>query len=174
MNLAERILQEHSKKQKNRIVSYVGHDPKRFSELVDVFLQGPYSITQRAAWPLSFCIEQYPDLLKPHFKKILGKLGEKNIHNSVKRNTLRMLQFVRVPKVYQGITVDLCLPFLADAKEPVAIRVFAMTVMANIAKEVPELKNELIPLIEDHIPYASAGFISRSGKVLKQLRINPK
>lgn len=170
MNLVKEILKEHSKKQKDKIVSYIGHDPKRFAELVHVFLEGPYRVTQRAAWPVSYCIEQYPDLLKPHFRKILYQLGEKYIHDSVKRNTLRMLQFVRVPKAHQGITIDLCLAFLADAKEPVAIRVFAMTVLANIAKEVPELKNELIPLIEDQIPYASAGFISRGGKVLKQLK----
>lgn len=169
MNLVEEILKEYTKKQKDKIVNYVGHDPKRFSELVEVFLQGPYLVTQRAAWPLSYCIEQYPDLLQPHFRKILAQLGKKNIHDSVKRNILRMLQFVRVPKAWQGITTDLCLTFLANAREPVAIRVFAMTVLANITSEVPELKNELIPLIEDQLPYASAGFISRGNKVLKQL-----
>ncbi len=158
------------KKQKDRIVHYVGHDPKRFAALVDVFLQGPYRVTQRAAWPLGHCIERYPGMLKPHFRKILAQLGKKNIHDSVKRNTLRMLQFVHIPKAHQGITTDLCLTFLADSKEPVAVRVFAMTVLANISKEVPELKNELIPLLEDQLPYASAGFISRSGKVLKQLK----
>jgi hypothetical protein len=170
MNLVEEILREHTKKQKDKIVSYVGHNPKRFSELVDIFLQGPSLVTQRAAWPISYCIEQYPDLLKPHFRKILTQLGKKNIHDSVKRNILQMLQFVRVPKAWQGITADLCLTFLADAKEPVAIRVFAMNVLANIASEVPELKNELIPLIEDQLPYSSAGFISRGSKVLKQLK----
>lgn len=170
MNLVEEIHKEYTKNQKDKIVNYVGHDPKRFSELVDVFLQGPYLVTQRAAWPLSYCIEQYPDLLQPHFRKILAQLGKKNIHDSVKRNTLRMLQFVRVPKAWQGITTDLCLTFLANAREPVAIRVFAMTVLANITSEVPELKNELILLIEYHLPYASAGFISRGNKVLKQLK----
>lgn len=170
MNLAEEILKEHSRKQKDKIVNYVGNDPKRFARLIDVFLQGPYRVTQRAAWPLSYCVENYPGLLKPHFRKILKQLGEQNIHDSVKRNTLRMLQFVRVPKVHQGVTIDLCFGFLTDAKEAIAIRVFAMTVLANITKEVPELKNELIPLIEDQIPYASAGFLSRGAKVLKQLK----
>jgi len=170
MNLVEEILKVHSKKQKDKIVSYVGNDRKRFAQLVDVFLQGPYRVTQRAAWSLSNCIEKYPDLLKPHFKKILGQLSNDNIHDSVKRNILRTLQFVRVPKLHQGITINLCFGFLSNTKEPIAIRVFAMTVLANIAKEVPELKNELIPLIEDQLPYASAGFLSRGGKVLKQLK----
>jgi len=170
MNLVEEILKEHSRKQKDKIVNYVANDPARFAQLVAVFLQGPYRVTQRSACPLSYCVEKYPGLLQPHFRKILTQPGKKNIHDSVKRNILRMLQFVRVPKAYQGIATDLCLGFLADSKEPVSIRVFAMTVLANIAIEAPELKNELIPMIEDQLPYASAGFISRGGKVLKQLK----
>jgi len=170
MNLVEEIHKDHSKKQKDKMVNYVGNDPKRFGQLVEIFLRRPYRLTQRAAWPLSYCVEKYPDLFKPHFRKMLEQLGEQNIHDSVKRNTLRMLQFVRVPKGHQGITIDLCLGFLANSKEPIAIRVFAMPVLANIAIEVPVLKNELIPIIEDQLPYASAGFLSRSDKVLKQLK----
>ncbi len=169
MNWSKEILKEHSKKQCDKIVTYVGNDPEKFTQLVDVFLQGPYRITQRAAWPLSNCVENHPELLRPHWKKILAFAGMPGIHDAVKRNVLRMFQFVQVPKVYQGRTADLCFRFLADTKEPVAIRVFAMTVLANIAREVPELKNELIPIIEDQLPYASAGFLSRSRKVLKQL-----
>ncbi len=170
MNLVEEILKEHSKKQKDKIVGYVGKSPARFAQLVAVFLMGPYRVTQRAAWPLSYCIEQQPELLKPHLKKILALVGKKGVHDAVKRNVLRMLQFVHIPKGYQGITINLCLAFLADAKEPIAIRVFAMTVLSNIANEVPELKNELIPLIEDQLPYASAGFLSRGKSLLKQLK----
>ena len=170
MNLIVEILKEHSKNQKDKIVTYVGNDPKRFAQLVEVFLSGPYRVTQRAAWPLSYCIEKHPELLHPHWKKILAFVGRPGIHDSVKRNTMRMLQFVHIPKAHQGTVANLCFAFLADVKEPVAIRVFAMTVLANLAREVPELKNELIPLIEDQLPYASAGFLSRSGKVLKQLK----
>jgi hypothetical protein len=45
-----------------------------------------------------------------------------------------------------------------------------MTVLANLAKKLPELKNELVPLIEDQMPFGSAGFISRGRKVLKELK----
>lgn len=170
MNWTYEILKEHSRKQCDKMVNYVGNDPQRFSQLVDIFLQGPYRITQRAAWPLSNCVEKHPELLRPHWKKILAFMSRPGIHDAVKRNTLRMLQFVRIPKPYQGRTADLCFAFLTNTKEPVAIRVFAMTVLANLAHEVPELKNELIPIIEDQLPYASAGFLSRSRKVLKQLK----
>ncbi len=170
MNWTTEILKEHSKRQCDKIVSYVGNDPERFAQLVAVFLQGPYRVTQRAAWPLSYCVEEHPELLQPHWRKILAFVSKPGIHDAVKRNTLRMFQFVRVPKVYQGPTANLCFRLLSDPSEPVAIRVFAMTVLANIAREEPELKNELVPIIEDQLPFASAGFLSRSRKVLKQLK----
>lgn len=42
MNLIKEILKEHSKSQKDKIVNYVNNDPKRFADLVAVFLAGPY------------------------------------------------------------------------------------------------------------------------------------
>jgi len=84
---------------------------------------------------------------------------------------MRFLQFMSIPKKYQGATLNLCLRFLSNKKEAVAVRVFAMTVLANLSKELPELKNELIPLIEDEMPYASAGFRSRGKRLLKELLI---
>jgi len=170
MNLVKVILNEHSKLQKDKITRYVGADPKRFAELVDVFLAGPYLITQRASWPISYCVEYNPTLIKPHLKKVLGILQKQDVHDAVKRNILRLLQFISIPKPLQGRTIDLCFYFLNNNKEPIAVRVFAMTVLANLAKENPDLKNEIIIIIEDQLPFGSAGFISRSKKVLKELK----
>jgi hypothetical protein len=170
MNLVKEVLKEHSKAQMMKIVHYVGANHKRFAELVTVFLNGPYRVTQRAAWPISNCVEQQPELVKPHLKKMIHFLAKEGEHDAVKRNILRFLQFVSIPKSLQGKTADLCFGFLSNTKEPVAIRVFAMTVLANLATQNPELKNEIIPIIEDQMPFGSAGFISRGRKILKELK----
>lgn len=170
MNLKEAALKEHSKAQCNKIVKYVGHDPKKFSELVKVFLDGPYRVSQRIAWPLSYCVEENTALIHPHFTKILKFAQQPGVHDSVKRNVVRLLQFMDIPKKYQGMVFDMCFKFFNDSKEARAVRVFSMTVLGNIAMKQPELKNELIPLIEDQLPYESAGFVSRARKVLKQLK----
>jgi hypothetical protein len=170
MNLKEAALKEHSKAQCNKIVKYVGNDPKKFSELVNVFLQGPYRVTQRIAWPLSYCVEENTTLIHPHLSKILKFAQRPDAHDSVKRNVVRLLQFIDIPQKHQGSVADICFKFFTDTKEPIAVRVFSMTVLANLAKKIPELKNELIPIIEDQLPYGSAAFVSRGRKVLKQLK----
>jgi hypothetical protein len=169
VNLLETIEKKYTKAQVTKLVNYVGDNPTRFKVLVEVFFAGPYRITQRSAWPLNKCVELHPELVKPHLKRMLLYLRKREIPIAVKRNILRLLQFIATPKSLQGLTADICFDFLQDRKEPVAVRVFAMTVLTNLVKRVPELKNELIPLIEDQMPYGSPGFRSRGRRALKEM-----
>jgi len=170
VNLLKLILKEHTKATTSKIVTYVGSDPTRFATLVTIFLQGPYLVSQRAAWPISYCVQHHPELIKGHLKKIIDFADQPGVHDAVKRNTIRSLQFVAIPKNLQGKVFDFCFRCLANPKEPIAVRVFSMTVLSHLAKENPELKNEIIPLIEDQLPFASAGFRSRGTRVLKELK----
>jgi hypothetical protein len=56
-----------------------------------------------------------------------------------------------------------------NKKEPIAVKVFSMTVLANLSKSSPDIKKELRIAIEDQLPYGSAGFVSRAKKVLKEI-----
>ncbi|HRI78954.1 MAG TPA: hypothetical protein PLR06_05400 [Cyclobacteriaceae bacterium] len=170
MNTLQEVLREHSKTMHDRVVRYVGNNPIRFKELVDTFLKGPYRVTQRAAWPLSYCVESHPALIKPHLKSIINNLKTPGIPVSVKRNTIRLLQFIPIPRSLHGTVAEIGFNFLSDPKETIAVRVFSMTVLAHIAKEQPDIRKELQIVIEDQLPFGSAGFVSRANKVLKQLK----
>ena len=65
MKLREEILKEHSKRQCEKIVAWVGNDKKRFAELINLMLHDEYRVAQRAAWPVSFCVQEYPSLIIP-------------------------------------------------------------------------------------------------------------
>jgi hypothetical protein len=99
MNLYQLLEEEHSKKQCDRIVKYIGRDKERFAGLAQLFLKGEYRITQRAAWPLSYCVRAHPELIGPYFKRLLDNLGKDAIHVAVIRNTLRL----RYPYCRQGL-----------------------------------------------------------------------
>lgn len=169
MDLRKEILKEHSKAQAQKIVRYVDASAERFDELVTVFLDGPYRVTQRAAWPLAICVEHHPALVKPHLTKLLKHLKKTDIHDAVKRNTVRLLQHIDIPKKLHGVVADLCFGYLANNQENIAVRVFSMTVLEGIAHQNPELKRELQMMIEDHLPFASPAYLSRARKVLKRL-----
>ncbi|HRI04497.1 MAG TPA: hypothetical protein PLL77_12205 [Pyrinomonadaceae bacterium] len=166
MNLRDEILGEHSKRRTRKITDWVGDDPVRFAELMDLFLGNVYRITQRAGWPLSNCVEKYPDLIKPYFAKLLKQLERDDVHNAVRRNVVRILQFVEIPKRYQGRVFDVCYSLLDDPSETVAVRCFSLSVAANLAKDSPELLDELRLVATKYPQVATAGFRSRARRVL--------
>lgn len=150
-------------------MKYIGPNPTLFNQLITIFLEGPYRVSQRASWPLSICVEHHPELIKPYLGTILKVLKKENEHVAVRRNIVRLLQFVDIPKRYAGKVWSACYS-LMNPNQPVAIRAFSMTVLANIAANEPDLKNELELLIEQQLPYASAGYLARARKVLKDLK----
>ena len=169
MDLKKRLNLGQSKTQTLEIVGYVNGRPDRFKQLVEIYLSGPYRITQRAAWPLSYCVEKWPYLIDNHWKKILQFIQKADANDAVRRNTMRLLQFVDVPKRYQGLVADLCFSYLQDPKIAVAIRVFSMTVLDNIIHDQPDMQKELKLILEDQMPYGSAAFKSRGMRILKRL-----
>lgn len=169
MDLRTQILQAYTKANILKVVDYVGVNKERFKALVNVFIEGPYRVSQRAAWSLSYCVENDPTLIKPHLSKVLQVIKQPGTPNAVQRNVLRLLQFIDPPKKYHGDIIDLCFVYLSDPKEPVAVKVFAMTVLHQLIHNIPELQRELRIILEDQLPYAKPAFRSRAAKVLKAL-----
>jgi hypothetical protein len=168
-NLREELLREHSKKQCEKIRAWVGDDQQRFDELFKLFLKGEYRLTQRAAWPLSYCVQDHPGLIKKGFGRLVRNLSVPGIHDAVKRNTVRILQHVDIPKQYQGELMKTCFRYVASPREAIAIKVFALTVLTNLAELYPGIKNELKLLVEQQLPTASAGFRSRAREELRRV-----
>ena len=169
MNLEFEILKEHSKHQAMKIADWIGGDPKKFAELMGLFLTAEYRVVQRSAWIVSHCAEKHPALIKPWLSKMVKRAGEKNVHDAVKRNVVRVLQFIEIPRSLQGRVANLCFTFLDDPKEPIAVKAFSMTVLAEIAKCEPDLRHEISLVIEQMLPYGSPGIQARARKILNLL-----
>ena len=161
MDIRQSLLAEHSKPQTMRIVEFIGADEKRFAELMKIFFAGEYRLTQRAAWPLNYCAERHPDLIQPYLPKLLNCLNRDDVHDAVKRNIVRLLQFIEIPKKSHAKVYSQCIDLVDNPNEPIAVRVFAMTVAARIAKFEPALMNELRLIIRQHLPHSTAAFQKR-------------
>ena len=167
MDLKGQILKEHSRKQCDKIVNWVGGDTKKFDELFHVFLHGDYRLTQRAAWPLSYCAIAHPYFMEHHFQELLDNLKKPGLHDSIKRNTVRLLQTVNIPEEYEGAVMEICFKYLESHDEAVAIKAFSLTILQRLAKKYPETVPEIKLIIEEQLPYQSAAFKSRAKKFQK-------
>jgi hypothetical protein len=167
MDLLKLLREEHSKKQTDRIVKYIGADKERFAMLIQLFFKGEYRITQRAAWPLSYCVRQHPELINPYYKKLLDNLARQDIHIAVIRNTVRLLQDVNIPKRYHGRVMSACFDFIQSPETPIAVKAFSLSILSNLSADYPEIRGELKLIINDQWEHATPAFRSRARKILQ-------
>lgn len=169
MDLRQTILSEHSKANCDTIVKWVGNSQKRFDELFNLFLNSEYRINQRAAWPLSYCVIDHPHFISKHFSRLVKNLHKPGIHDSVKRNTVRLLQHIVIPKKFHGEIMNICFQYIGSRDEPVAVKAFSLSILQDLSKHYPEIKNEIKLIIEERLPHETAAFRTRARKFLKTL-----
>ena len=171
MKSFEQLLQGgHSKENALYIVESIIKDPKRLEELMALFFHNEMRLCQRASWPVGLLSEKHQLILTPYLPKMLKNLDEPK-HDAVVRNTLRSWCFMKgFPEELEGEIYDRCFQYLTDTNRPTGIRMFAMVVVSNIAMKYPELKEEVIPVLEEHMPYGTSGFTSRARRELIRLR----
>lgn len=170
MELRDTLLKENSRANVDLILSWIGGDATRFGQLMQLFLHDEYRVVQRAAHVIGTIADTQPDLLRPHLAVMVERMQEPGLPVAVKRNVVRVLQFLEIPEALHGPVMNTCFELLADPKESVAVRAFSMTVLANLAKHYPEIRQELKVLIEDGLEQdVSPGFKSRALKTLNRL-----
>lgn len=172
MDLRTHILADNSKAYMQQLATTVAGDKKYYTELVQLLLRsGEYRVVQRAAWIVGMIADLQPRLVLPYLPQMVNRMLETGLPPAVRRNLVRILQFVPIPESLHGTVMNACFDFLADPKEHIAVRCFSMTVLANLAAQYPELQQELLTIIEDSLEQgASAGFRSRAKHTVQQLR----
>lgn len=158
----------HNKSLKDQMVNWVGDRQDKFDLLFEVMFTREYRLVQRAAWPVSYIVQKHPELIRKHFPIVCHALNEKFLPDAVKRNLLRLLQKITIPKRYCGKIADACFKFLTDPKEKAAIKAFAISTVENISGSFPELRQELIIMLENSYDHESPAFRSRAKKIMKQ------
>jgi hypothetical protein len=72
--------------------------------------------------------------------------------------------------------VDTAFKFLTSSKDKVAVKVYAMQVLANACKQYPQLKTELVAAIEHEMNKNTIAFYARAKRVIHDIdpNYNPK
>ena len=169
MDILQSLKKEHSKKQTDRIVNYIGADKERFAVLIGLFFAGEYRITQRAAWPLSYCVRAHPELIQPYFKRLLDNLQRNDIPVAVARNTVRLLQDVTIPKKYQDRVMTICFDYVQAPETPIAVKAFSLTILGNLSGDYPDIRGELKMMIEEQWDRMTPALRSRAKKLSGKL-----
>ncbi len=168
MDIGAVLRSGHTKNNTMRIVRYVGSDGKKFAVLMDIFFHGEYRMAQRSAWAVNYCVQYHPELIKPYLNKCIDLLLNKEIHVAVRRNVVRLLQYVEIPQKLKGKVYSHCLDLIDDLNEAIAVKAFAVSVATKIAKPEPSLVKELQLVVKKHLPHTTVAFHKRALDILSR------
>ena len=150
------------------IIKEVGNSEEKFLVLLELALHEKDPLAWRATWVLDGCDEQHPGLASNQISRIIRRLPDLESKGSL-RSLLRLLCRNEIPEEDQGLLIDLCFGYLVSELYPLAVKVHAMQIIYNHVLLYPELKHELITVIEDQTENNSVGFMSRGRRIINQL-----
>ncbi len=171
MNLRIELLKSPGPIWTQRLGEYVSADKKHFEQLMELFFlieDSNYRLNQRATLILLEVEKVRPQWINGKVKAMVKAL-HKSLPAAQKRNLLRVLQNQVIPERLWGHAADQCFQYLSSSQEPIAVKVFSMTVLYNISQHIPEFGKELKLLIEDQYDIGSAGFKARGRRILAAL-----
>ena len=168
MDFRSLLLNFPSGAEKDLFIAQVVGNEKRFSELLDMALHDKDPLAWRASWILDGSDEQDPGLAAGHIKRIVRALPKLESVGSL-RTLLRLLCRYDIPEEEQGLLIDLCFSYLVSELYPVAVKAHAMLIIYNHVLLYPELKDELVTVLEDQMENNTVGFASRGRRLIKQM-----
>jgi hypothetical protein len=150
-------------------IDYISEHPEHIDMLMAIAMNDTVKDSWRASWIVSKIYEKNPGQLEGYIGQIIDFL-QKTDNASKKREFLKLISYYPVPKEKIALMLEYGIRHFTSACEPIAVRVHAMQILFNISESEPELKPELIQLIEQEMEYhPSAGIKSRGNKLLRKL-----
>lgn len=170
MNIKEVLLERHSKDITSSIIDYIYDNPTEFESVFQLFLcySNPI-VRQRAAWVIGHIGVDSPSYIMPYLEQLVDNFTKKGHHNAIYRNTVRVLQSIKIPTELQGKVVTTCFDMVSNSKTAIAIKAFSMTILYKISNDEHDLKHELKLVLEDLLPNASKGEKGKANKILSLL-----
>jgi hypothetical protein len=136
------------REQVDQLVNYIYPDPERLKTLLQCLFGSNARVADKAAWVLTHLGINYPDFVQPEFPHCIDFMSM-DTSAQVKRGILRICDECTIPDTHAGKLYDICFEIARSKKEELAPRVFALTALGNISIKYPELKPEVIALIQD-------------------------
>lgn len=169
MEIEKELLKELSKTQMIHIAKYLKQDLSKFPDLISCLESENGILAYRASWCIGTCYDLKINGIEFYSDRLMNVLLKTEL-SSVKRNVLRVFQWINSLDTIHGSLIDFCFEISVNTKEPIAVRAFAMGVLIKLTKIYPDLSRELLLLGEQLKNTDSPGIKSRINKIFAFLK----
>ena len=166
----ESLLPDTSRLTADLAAQFVLEHPETFRDMLDASLAQEYPMAMRASRVVYLVAVAEPELVRPYLAEIVEKMP--TLHDqSVIRNFLHVFDDFTddLSEDDLAVLLKLCFDFIEDISQTIAIRTYSLKLLYLISQRVPEIKPEMISIIQLHLPESDPGFYSQATKILRKL-----
>lgn len=168
MNIKKELLTGKSKHKILEVANYIKQNNTKLKELINLLKSEDEFLRYRVAWCLSACYDNKTKGLSLYCDHYFNLL-QKETYSSVKRNILRILQWIEIPENLHGELINLCFIYLHDINEPTAVKAFSIAILEKMCGFYPDLISETLLVCEPYKSNSSPGIKSRANRIFKIL-----
>lgn len=128
------------------LILFLKENPQSFHELSALAFERNNQYSWRAAWLTWSCMNRNDPRIKPYLQTLLEILP--NRKSNIQREWLMILHRMELNEEQNGILFDHCQKIWKQTDLQPSVRVNAFKIIAKIADQHPELKNELLFLTQ--------------------------
>lgn len=154
-------------------VKQMEHQPQLIVDTRKLMFSKDPQKSMRAAWLMTHAAFKYPELVKKQLPYIIKLLEQPNLHTGTIRSSIRLFQELDLPEKYVSKMFDLCLNYTKNSTLPHGVRAFAINVLGIICKKYPDLKHEVLLVLNELSSFPqppSINFcIKKTSKILLKL-----
>jgi len=148
------------------VAAAVIEKPSLFRQLFDGMLDADPIVRMRAADAVEKVTAKHPDWLKPYKRKLLGPIAAID-QQEVRWHVAQMLPRLPLTVQQRRKATDILLGYLND--ESSITRTFALQALADLAKDDPRLRQEVVGLLKDATRSGTPAMKSRAKNLLEKL-----
>jgi hypothetical protein len=132
-------------------------------------LDAEHPVGMRFTWLLGHLLAEAPEQVAP-IVSYCFKNRNQWIFPGIKRTLAKMLALAGVPEKIEGLVVDELFKWILDPQIKVAVKVHSIETLYNMVLKYPDLKEELLIVIDDQWGKNSVAFRARAKKIRKALK----
>lgn len=153
---------------KDELVAFLKSQPQHFNEAIELAISDDQPFAWRSAFLLSGCMDDDDARVKKFIKPILACIKSKK--DGHQRELLKILYRMQLTDKSEGIVFDVCIRLWEQIGKDPSVRITALKFIFKIAKQHPELLNEITPLTQDHyLELLSPGVKRSVNRMIKEI-----
>ncbi len=156
--IINRIQQFRNERDINSEVNYYFNHPNKLNDLIEVLkFETNYPFPEYGSWLLCHLVKKDKQLVEIYKSQLIESLFNSE-NNSFLRNIMNVLNELTFNEADHSKLLDRCIHFIQDSNYKVALKVYSIYYLINYIKVYPELKEELIAIIDFQANTKSAAY----------------